>query len=265
MHKGIGRIKYARMHLMTAFLEGIVLRKRALLGALGLVPIVTFGVIFGQQVKAGESQPENASIPVAASSAERAAASTAQGWNFRRVVVATDNNNEAYFARDEAIPAGWPGKTAIYKAWGEDTLPIRLPTDGRAPALTEGATSATAPEMIKRSSWLPKPNGSGYRVFWYEFGPQYKSTNTTPWHWHDSTEIWSIAEGEVVIILPGGKERTLHRGETVVVTGINHRWENRSGKSAVASVVSLSSARTGARPGAGEDMTADMTTPEPAK
>jgi quercetin dioxygenase-like cupin family protein len=149
----------------------------------------------------------------------------------------------------------------MYTIWGEDSLPIHLPCEGKAPKLLEGATAETAPDVLMHTGILPKAGSTGYRVFWYEFGPHYRGENTTAFHWHDSTEIWSIAEGEVVIILAGGAERTLRKGESVVVTGIDHRWENRSGRSAIASVVSLASERKGAAPATGHDLTQEMTTP----
>jgi mannose-6-phosphate isomerase-like protein (cupin superfamily) len=140
-------------------------------------------------------------------------------------------------------------------------LPIVLPTDGLVPGLKERPTPKNVAEKLDLASDLPIPGTSGVRVFWYEFGPNYKAKNTTPLHWHDSTEVWSIAQGEVVLVLQGGAEQTLRRGDSVVVTGVDHRWENRSGKSCVASVVSLASVRKGKTPPAADDLTKEMTTP----
>jgi len=188
--------------------------------------------------------------------------STATDWVFGRVVVGTNDENAPYFARDEVVTIRESQPTGMYPVWGGDSLPIPLPTDGKVPDLSNAGPAETTPDMMTHASWLPKAGSSGYRVFWYEFGPHYKGGNTTPCHWHDSTEIWFIAEGEVVIILASGDERTLRKGESIVVTGIDHRWENRSGRSAIASVVSLASVRTGAAPVTGDDLTKEMTTPE---
>lgn len=187
--------------------------------------------------------------------------STADDWVYARVVTGTNTANEPYFARDEAMHLPESQPTGMYTVWGEDSLPTRLPTDGMAPNLTEGASAETTPHALLHTGILPKAGSTGYRVFWYEFGPRYRGDTTTEFHWHDSTEIWSIAEGEVVLVLAGGAERTLRKGESVVVTGIDHRWENRSGRSAIASVVSLASERVGAAPATGLDLTDEMTQP----
>jgi mannose-6-phosphate isomerase-like protein (cupin superfamily) len=188
--------------------------------------------------------------------------STAGDWIYSRVVVGTNAENEPYFARDEVVTIRESQPTGMYAIWGGDSLPTRLPADGKVPDLSHAAPGETTPEIMRRASWLPKTESTGYRVFWYEFGPRYKGETTTACHWHDSTEIWSIAQGEVVIILANGHERTLKKGESIVVTGIDHRWENRSGKSAIASVVSLAATRTGAAPATGDDLTKEMTAPE---
>jgi quercetin dioxygenase-like cupin family protein len=189
--------------------------------------------------------------------------STAKDWNYGRVVVGTNSKDQPVFARKEAIDLEESTPTGLRMIWAEDSLPVALPTDGLTPGLKEKSTAKTAVEDLARASVLPVPGTSGVRVFWYEFGPEYKATNTTPLHWHDSTEIWSIAQGEVVLVLEGGAEHTLRRGDAVVVTGVNHRWENRSGKSCIASVVSLASVRKGKSPPAADDLTKIMSSPMP--
>jgi len=37
-----------------------------------------------------------------------------------------------------------------------------------------------------------------------------------------------VLEGEVVLMLDGGEEKVLRKGEFLVQRGVNHAWENRS-------------------------------------
>lgn len=160
----------------------------------------------------------------------------------------TDEANHPYFSRDEAIelPAqgGAPPPAAIFRVWAEDALPISLPTAGLCGVLMSGE----GPEALDKFAPLAPVGSTGVRTYWMEMSPDYRGNNMVPLHWHDSTEIAFIAEGEVILALANGTERVLRKGDAVVITGVEHHWENRSGKNVVAAVVSLASVRTGPAP-----------------
>jgi len=194
----------------------------------------------------------------------RARRSTGHPMNFRRVIVGTNAQNQAWFSRIEEVAPAYSRPGSVnrrWQIWAEDTLPMVLPTQGVVPNIRSKPTAANVPEALARSSTLPLRDGA--RVAWYEFSPDYRGGKATPLHWHDSWEIWFIVEGEVVLILEDGSEQTLRPGDTAINLGTNHRWENRSGARVLAALVCLGGVRTGAAPPAAGDANARMTADQP--
>ena len=42
-----------------------------------------------------------------------------------------------------------------------------------------------------------------------------------------SVDYIVVLEGEIVLLLDGGEEKAVRKGELIVQRGVNHSWENR--------------------------------------
>lgn len=146
----------------------------------------------------------------------------------RRVLTVEGEDGKSYVMED-----GEPEDVLILngarmvRLWQTDDVPARIPvredvTDdglGRLPKKFDGTRFYTA-EL---------PGG--------EYAPQ------IPMHTSDSVDYIAVMRGEIVLVTDK-EEVTLRPGDTLVQTGNNHTWQNRTDEVAVLLVVVVGAERT---------------------
>lgn len=160
----------------------------------------------------------------------------------RRVVTGHIDGRSTFVGDELLHPLRWTGQpgSEFHDVWGEDHAP-QLPISCPAP---------------RPMSFIP-PVG-GYRFVVHRIPPSIAakitgfSEGTTPsledvlpgigqylepdepgMHATPSVDMAIVLEGELVLELDGGSERTLYAGDTVVQCGTRHRWHNRGGQDAL--------------------------------
>jgi quercetin dioxygenase-like cupin family protein len=132
----------------------------------------------------------------------------------RRVVTGHDDHGVSVFLSDGAPPVvrTAPDGALFYEIWSTTAMPA--PLRAAEPDPTEGALAVP-----------PAPNGTKIRV--NEFPPGVAS----PMHRTQSVDYGIVLEGEMVLVLDDS-EVVLGPGDVVVQRGTDHRWENRSQRTA---------------------------------
>lgn len=144
----------------------------------------------------------------------------------KRIVSTQGEDGKSHFSRvDEAalLPISDGGRQ-VWRIWGSDSLPIRLPADGRYPQGCEPSEAGLA-EFLGR---MPK-DSSGVRCTLIRFQPGYKDQLYAI----DSADIVVVLDGEVTCVLDSGEEMTVRHGDFVVQNGVKKAWENRSDRTAM--------------------------------
>jgi len=133
----------------------------------------------------------------------------------RRVVTGHDDQGNSVVLSDAPAPR-------IHEAPGARFLEV-WSTD-RAPVLIQ---SKELKEPTDRPLTLGSPGGSVIRVVDFaEGGPP------SPMHRTSTIDYGIVLEGEVILLLPGGREVQLKPGDIVVQRGTHHAWQNKSGRPA---------------------------------
>ncbi|TVY85287.1 hypothetical protein LSUE1_G001291 [Lachnellula suecica] len=128
----------------------------------------------------------------------------------RMVITTHKNDGVSIFARDTVAapfqPFG-PGRSAFNSFHSAPTVPV-----SNQVALPELGTS------------LPRCPPAGVLFCNADYAPN----SSVPMHRTLSIDYAVILEGEIVIRLDGGREKTLRKGDVVVQRGTNHEWHNRT-------------------------------------
>jgi len=154
----------------------------------------------------------------------------------RRIVTTHRPDGTSTFARvDEASPLhdGTGGGREVWRVWGANSLPVRLPADGHWP---QGAEQ-TEEGLEAFLSVLP-PAG-GVRVTMVRYQPGWKD----PLYAIDTADIVFVLDGELTYVLDSGEEMTVRHGDVVVQNGVKKAWENRSTQPAMIAALVLSATR----------------------
>jgi uncharacterized cupin superfamily protein len=166
---------------------------------------------------------------------------------FRRIVTGLDTDGRSVLARSDELPRSEAGDVAIniFRAWGTDTLPIILPTDGRTPPI-DGADRAADLDAFIRDLHPEGPE-HGLRIGIYAWQPHTGTKDKVGLHWHDTVDVFFMITGELVLYSEDGSI-TIRPGDVVIVNGTNHVFDNESDAPAVFGLVSLGGRREGASP-----------------
>ena len=133
----------------------------------------------------------------------------------RRVVTGHDARGHSVFLHDGPPPVA---RTALdgahfFELWNTGGMPAPL--------------APTEPEPTERDLTVP-PAVHGTKIRINEFPPGLVS----PTHRTQTVDYGIVLEGEVVLVLDGGRETVLRAGDVVVQRGTDHRWENRTQQAA---------------------------------
>lgn len=143
----------------------------------------------------------------------------------RRIVTSNRPDGTSYVSREdeaEALEGMEPGRE-VWRVWGADSLPVRLPADGRYPQGCE-------PSEAGLSAFLGQlPPESGVRCTMVRYQPGWKD----PLYAIDTADIVIVLSGELTYVLDGGEEVTARHGDVVVQNGVKKAWENRSSEPAM--------------------------------
>jgi naringenin degradation protein FdeH len=132
----------------------------------------------------------------------------------RRVVTGHDERGVSVFAADGPVPMvrTAPDGALFCEIWSTDAMPAPIAAAEPDPTLT----AVTVP---------PAPNGTKIRINVFPPGV------VSPVHRTQSVDYGIVLDGEVVLALDDS-ETVLRAGDVVVQRGTNHRWENRSARTA---------------------------------
>jgi len=159
----------------------------------------------------------------------------------RRVITAQTKDGKNVFAiDDQVLPIVAAGPNAdhgqqLWQIWGTDGIP-QLPDD----AETGYADTLFAPAGGYRLQICEFPAESGStltpRGAWPPLGTMLGRTDTgvvstefgdvddRVMHYTDSVDLVIVLEGEVGVLLDGGGEVTLKKGDVLVQNGVPHAW-----------------------------------------
>lgn len=146
----------------------------------------------------------------------------------RRVLTVEDEGGTSFVLED-----GEPEDVLILngarmvRLWQTDDVPAEIPV----------RTDVTDPGLGR----LPK-KFSGTRFYTAEL-PGGANAPQIPMHTSDSIDYIAVMRGEIVLVTDK-EEVTLRSGDTLVQTGNNHTWENRTDEVAVLLVVVVGAERT---------------------
>lgn len=146
----------------------------------------------------------------------------------RRVLTVEDESGTSFVLED-----GEPEDVLILngarmvRLWQTDDVPAEIPV----------RTDVTDPGLGR----LPK-KFSGTRFYTAEL-PGGANAPQIPMHTSESVDYIAVMRGEIVLVTDK-EEVTLRSGDTLVQTGNNHTWENRTDEVAVLLVVVVGAERT---------------------
>ncbi|HTX08682.1 MAG TPA: cupin domain-containing protein [Solirubrobacteraceae bacterium] len=174
--------------------------------------------------------------------------------NVRRVITGQDADGHSVFVSDEEVPGdrydlfpGWE----FHPLWGTDA-PAVVPS---VPALDAGAAYFPGPGAVRFSfSTVPPqttlPPGDldiESAAAEVEAGMPgllaHMEADDPGMHTTDTIDLEVILSGEVILELDGGVERILRPGDTVVQTGVRHRWRNAGTEPCVMAIFMLGAER----------------------
>lgn len=178
----------------------------------------------------------------------------ARSVDVRRVITGQDADGRSVFVSDEKVSGAryalFPG-WEFHSLWGTDGPPV-IPDPDRLPA---GATYFPGPEGFRFSFSTIPPAGTvapddldlKAASAAVEAGLPgllgYMEADDPGMHTTDTIDLEVILSGEVILELDGGAERRLGPGDTVVQTGIRHRWRNPGGVPCVMAIFMLGARR----------------------
>jgi mannose-6-phosphate isomerase-like protein (cupin superfamily) len=181
--------------------------------------------------------------------------------NPRRIVTVIDPAGVSRVARIDEVPevdyaAAFPGaspddlgdggRMRVWRLWGHDRLPFRLPTDGLAPQIEGDPSPQEADETLRRST-LPPP--MGMRVTMVQFPPHAQLPNR--FSGHDTVDVIWVIQGRLRQVMEGGDEVILEPGDCVIQCGTSRAYENLGDEPAIIGAVVIGAERAGpARPSA---------------
>ena len=154
--------------------------------------------------------------------------------NPKRVITGHRPDGTSYFARvDEAQPleaAAAEGRE-VWRVWGADTQPVKLPTAGPWP-------QGSKPDPASVEVFLSQlPPAGGVRCTMVRFHPGYIDDLYAV----DTADVVFILDGELVYALDNGEEMTVRHGDVVIQNGVKKSWRNRSDKPAMIAALVMSS------------------------
>jgi quercetin dioxygenase-like cupin family protein len=156
----------------------------------------------------------------------------------KRIVTSHKPDGTSFFSRvDEAEPlelATGEGRE-VWRVWGTNDLPVRLPADGQWPQGSEQSAAG----MSEFLSQLPP--SSGVRMTLVRYAPGYKDELYAV----DTADVVFILDGELTYVLDSGEEMDVRHGDIVVQNGVKKAWENRSSEPAMIAAVVLGATRDG--------------------
>lgn len=145
----------------------------------------------------------------------------------RRIVIGHDPTGASVIASDADVAGiDMPGVGLFTAVWSADG-PARYPDEGRDPA-APGIYPPVGGVRLVISRYAPgqklgAADGAPADIPWEEDGM----------HRTDTTDFVLLLQGELVLTVDRGVERTLLPGEVVVMAGARHAWRNDSDKEAV--------------------------------
>ena len=162
-------------------------------------------------------------------------------WETVRRVITAQRDGRSVFAIDEQVlPIVASGPNAdhgqqLWQIWGSDGIP-QLPDEARG----DYADTLFAPAGGYRVQICEFPAESGStltpRGQWPALGTMLGRTDTGEvsnefgdvddrvMHYTDSVDLIIVMEGEVGVLLDGGGEVTLRKGDVLVQNGVPHAW-----------------------------------------
>ena len=145
----------------------------------------------------------------------------------RRIVVGHDTAGASVIASDADMPGiAMPGVGLFTAIWSADG-PARYPDRGHDPAAA-GIYPPVGGVRLVISRYAPgqklgAADGAPADIPWEEDGM----------HRTDTTDFVLLMEGELVLTVDRGVERTIRPGEVVVMAGARHAWRNDGDREAV--------------------------------
>jgi quercetin dioxygenase-like cupin family protein len=168
---------------------------------------------------------------------ERRKAMSVTSGNPKRIVTGQRADGSSVFTRvDEADPLGDAAVDGreVWRMWGSNSLPVRLPNAGQWPQGSEPSADGLA-EFLSQL-----PPATGVRVTLVRYQPGYRD----PLYAIDTADVVLVLDGEMTYVLDGGEEMTVHHGDVVVQNGVTKAWENRSDRSAMIAAVVMGAERS---------------------
>jgi quercetin dioxygenase-like cupin family protein len=161
----------------------------------------------------------------------------------RRIVTGNDPDGIGVFARvDELTPAaGTSLPIDGYRVWGSDSMPLPLPTDGLRPVV-DGDHGQDVDALI--AGMHPEGPQNGFRMGVYVFAPHTGASEVIGIHHHDTVDLIFILDGEMTLNLPTSK-MVLRAGDSLVLNGTSHCFDNESDAPAAIGLVSMGGQRVG--------------------
>jgi len=145
----------------------------------------------------------------------------------RRVLLA-EKDGASFVAQEEQLEASpFPGIGELFSLWGADET-FQLPDAG-----TEPAMDGTFPPV------------GGFRVFMTRFAPREgvelsggdmphsDMPSASDLHSSDTVDVNMVLSGALDCLLSDGSRVTLQAGDSIVLNGAAHAWENNSTDEAV--------------------------------
>ena len=146
----------------------------------------------------------------------------------RRVLLAEREDGSSFVAKEEQVEASpFPGIGELFTLWGADEA-FQLPDAGTKPV-----TDGTFPPL------------GGFRVFMTRFAPRedvgtlsgnmphddMPSANDV--HSSNTVDVNMVLSGTLDCLLSDGSRISLQAGDSIVLNGAAHAWENNSAEEAV--------------------------------
>lgn len=128
----------------------------------------------------------------------------------RRIVTGHDESGRSVVVEDGPVPVSYefPEGSRFSEVWMSRATPVPLAAREAEPTSADTAIA-------------PPANGSLVRVIETPPGAE------VPIHRTESIDYAVVLDGEMTLIMDGGEEVTLRRGDVIVQRGTAHAWANR--------------------------------------
>lgn len=151
----------------------------------------------------------------------------------RRVVTGADANGKSRFVSDEPTPHRFvgPGNTKC-DLWRVGSLPVRYGDgdgvdDGVVTEPPKGGFVVRQTTFAPDSEWDKSLGYSDSKGQLAGTVPAADTGGAPGFHTTESVDIVTVLEGEIVAIMETG-EKLLQAGDTIVMRGTTHAWDNRT-------------------------------------